>query len=559
MKAAALRKLRQKLAASAPVYGLWVTLEAASITEMAVALGLDWVVIDAEHGHLDWKEILEHIRATVRSDTVALVRIAELNIGLIKRALDIGVDGVLVPWMESVEQLQQAVAFAHYPPQGRRGIGAERATCWGQCIPLHVAEAEENVLLVPIIESVRGGRNIEQMCQVPGVEILFLGPADYSATAGYPGQWEGPGVADQLLAIKDTVRRHGKHCGVLATSNDNLIERRQQGFTVLGLGLDGGLLLRSLHAALAQVGQDRPLDPSATPVPLPESVPVAVPLDAPPATLKPDRREAMNFVRDAQPIEIERGVLFRPLVGAHNQARNLTTGTVTFGPGTELPYHTHPFAEAVTLLQGEVAVEVEGRRYDLAPLDNIMVPKETAHTAINLSKSRPAVLHFAMATTAPTRTLLNRTFATVSMTDGAGERAVPERVNRHGATPWYEPAPRARFQDYFNRDLACPEMSGGYGVFEPGGRLPCHVHDFDESICIIAGTATCVVEGRRYTLGNNATALVPRGRCHYFINETKQPMTMIWVYAGPMPERLVMHDKCCHPHKAPAAVAGKSP
>jgi 2-keto-3-deoxy-L-rhamnonate aldolase RhmA len=64
-----------------------VTLESASITEMAVALGLDWVVIDAEHGHLDWKEILEHLRAAVRSDTVALVRIAELNLGLIKRAL----------------------------------------------------------------------------------------------------------------------------------------------------------------------------------------------------------------------------------------------------------------------------------------------------------------------------------------------------------------------------------------------------------------------------------------------------------------------------------------
>jgi 2-dehydro-3-deoxyglucarate aldolase/4-hydroxy-2-oxoheptanedioate aldolase len=556
MKAAALRKLRQKLAANAPVYGLWVTLEAASITEMAVALGLDWVVIDAEHGHLDWKEILEHVRATVRSDTVALVRVAELNIGLIKRALDIGADGVLVPWVESVEQLRQAVAFAHYPPEGRRGIGAERATCWGQCFPQHVAEADENVLVIPIVESVRGGRGIEPLCQVPGVEVFFLGPADYSATAGYPGQWEGPGVADQLLAIKDTVRRHGKHCGVVATSNDNLIERRQQGFTVLALGLDGGLLLRSLHTALERVGQDRPLAPSAMPVPLPESVPAPA-LDAPPAALKPDRREVMNFVRDAQPVEIERGVLFRPLVGAHNQARNLTTGIVTFGPGTELPYHTHPFAEAVTLLQGEAAVAVEGRRYPLGPLDNMMVPRETAHAAINLSKNKPAVFHIAMATTAPTRTLVRRTFDTVDMADGAA-RTVPERVNRHDGTAWYEPSPRAKFQDFFNRELACPEMSGGYGIFEPGGRLPCHVHDFDESICIIQGTATCVVEGKRYTLSGNATALVPRGRCHYFINETRQPMAMVWVYAGPMPERLVMNERCCMPQPVPAA-AGKPP
>src|SRR5438477_9062434 len=97
MKTSAIRSLRRKLAADQPVFGLWVTLESASITEMAVGLGLDWVVIDAEHGHLDWKDIVEHLRATVRSDTVALVRVAELNSGLIKRALDIGADGVVIP------------------------------------------------------------------------------------------------------------------------------------------------------------------------------------------------------------------------------------------------------------------------------------------------------------------------------------------------------------------------------------------------------------------------------------------------------------------------------
>src|SRR5436309_8191510 len=131
MKIDAIKKLRGKLAAGDAVYGLWVTLESASISEMAVALGLDWIVIDAEHGHLDWKEILEHIRATVRSDTVVLVRVAELNAGLIKRALDIGADGVVIPWIETAEQLMQAVSFATYPPEGVRGIAAERATGWG--------------------------------------------------------------------------------------------------------------------------------------------------------------------------------------------------------------------------------------------------------------------------------------------------------------------------------------------------------------------------------------------------------------------------------------------
>jgi 2-keto-3-deoxy-L-rhamnonate aldolase RhmA len=257
MNTLAIRKLRDKLAADEAVYGLWVTLESASVSEMAVALGLDWVVIDAEHGHLDWKEIVEHLRAAVRSETVALVRIAELDRGLIKRALDIGADGVVVPWMETEEQLRQAMAFAQYPPEGYRGIGAERATGWGECLAEHTAEANDHVLVVPIIESVRAIAAVPRMCHVDGVDVFFFGPADFSSTAGFRGQWEGPGVARHILELKEIIRRAGKHCGVVATSKGNLAERLEQGFRMLALGFDGGLLLRALHESLAAVGRDR--------------------------------------------------------------------------------------------------------------------------------------------------------------------------------------------------------------------------------------------------------------------------------------------------------------
>ena len=109
MNSRALKSFRQKLAEGQPTYGLWISLESASLTELAVALGVDWVVVDAEHGSLDWKEIAGHIRAAVRSDTVVLVRIAERNACLAKRTLDIGADGIVVPWIETVEQLEEAV------------------------------------------------------------------------------------------------------------------------------------------------------------------------------------------------------------------------------------------------------------------------------------------------------------------------------------------------------------------------------------------------------------------------------------------------------------------
>jgi 2-keto-3-deoxy-L-rhamnonate aldolase RhmA len=278
VKSGAIRKLRQNLAADLPVFGLWVTLEAPTITEMAVGLGLDWVVIDAEHGHLDWKEIVEHVRATVRSETVALVRVAELAGGLIKRALDIGADGVVIPWVESAEQLRQALAFARYPPEGVRGIGAERATCWGDCLVEHTVEANEQVLVVPILETVRAAGQVPSMCQVEGVDLFFFGPADFSATAGFRGQWEGPGVADQILGMKEAIRRAGKHCGVVATGDEDVVRRLDQGFRMVGLGLDGALFLRSLHSALRAVKRDRRIAAALAP----ECGPGRVVLDRPP-------------------------------------------------------------------------------------------------------------------------------------------------------------------------------------------------------------------------------------------------------------------------------------
>ena len=257
MKVKALQKLRQKLKKNYPIYGLWVTLESASITEMAVALGLDWVVIDAEHGHLDWRDINSHIRAALRSDTVVLVRIAERSTSLSKRALDIGADGIIVPWMEKVEEVEEAVRDCRYPPEGRRGIGGERATGWGQCLNEHANEANENVLVIPLIESINAVSNVANMSKVDGIALFFFGPADFSASAGYRGQWEGPGVAEQILELKDIINAAGKHCGVMSTSVQNLTERRDQAFRILAIGTDSGLLMRSMHQSLQAVDCDR--------------------------------------------------------------------------------------------------------------------------------------------------------------------------------------------------------------------------------------------------------------------------------------------------------------
>jgi 2-keto-3-deoxy-L-rhamnonate aldolase RhmA/quercetin dioxygenase-like cupin family protein len=535
MKINALKRFRSKLTNGEPIYGLWVTLESASITEMAVALGMDWVVIDAEHGHLDWKEINEHIRAGLRSETVVLVRLAERSTSLTKRALDIGADGVVIPWVETAEELKEAIRDCHYPPAGRRGIGGERATAWGQCLVEHTAEANEQVLVVPLIESVSAIANVPAMCELDGTDVFFFGPADFSATAGYRGQWEGPGVAEQILQLKDSINAAGKHCGLMTTSVENLVHRREQGFHMLGVGADNGLLLRSIHQALQAVDRDRLPATSLDPA---DGREVLLPLAQPPTGFTPDRDEIITCLDDGNTAELEAGITLEALVGDFNTARGLTTGIVTIQPESLLPYHRHPCGESVTVLEGEAEVSVEGRTYRLGPLDNITIPRWLPHQTRNPDSSKATRLHVALAMSTPERELVQTSFEQTDMPANASGTPGFEHVTRFANAEHVQSnGPGTTYIDYCNTSLVPGiEMSGGFARIDPDVRLPDHLHDFDESICIIRGDAECLVEGRQYSLNNCATAMIPRGRVHYFTNQSENQMEMIWVCAGPMPE-----------------------
>lgn len=232
---------------------------------MAVATSLDWVAIDAEHGSFDWAVIEKHIRTTVRSSTVLIVRVSELNISLFKRSLDIGADGVSVPFINTAEDARRAADYALYPPKGLRAVGGDRATVWGQCLAAHVAEANDNVLVLPNLETIEAFKNLDQILKVPGIDTYFFGPADFSSSAGYAGQWQGPGVAEALLEMKDRIRAAGKHCGVIASSPEDVSLRIKQGFRMIGIGADSGLLIKGLQQTLQSVGRDAGLTTSLIP------------------------------------------------------------------------------------------------------------------------------------------------------------------------------------------------------------------------------------------------------------------------------------------------------
>ena len=243
--------LKQKLARNESTLGLWVTLESPTVTEIATILGFDWVVIDAEHGHLDFKDIMEHVRVTRDSGTTALVRIQELEMGVIKRVLDVGADGIMIPNIATADEARQAVQFAKYPPWGVRGVGGERATQWGMQLKEYTQVANHEIMVIPMIESVAGGRVAAEIASVRGVDAIFFGPVDFSASAGYIGQWEGPGVAQQILDAKDAILAQGVPCGMTATDLDDIKTRDQQGFRMISLGAETGMLIKAMRAGLA--------------------------------------------------------------------------------------------------------------------------------------------------------------------------------------------------------------------------------------------------------------------------------------------------------------------
>lgn len=248
-------RLRQLLRSRETTYGMWVTVDSPSVSEIAVLLHLDWICVDTEHGHLGWAEVLEHVRAVRDSDTTVLVRVPATREDTVKRALDIGAHGVLLPLVRNREDVEAGMRFGRYPPAGRRGIGGERAVQWGLGLQEYLQRANTETMIIPLIETREAAEDIDGILGVPGLEAVFFGPADLSASMGFTGAWEGPGVADLILEIRKKAEQCGVASGIVGTDLVDARRRRDQGFGLVGLGSDVGLMIRSLQDSLTALGR----------------------------------------------------------------------------------------------------------------------------------------------------------------------------------------------------------------------------------------------------------------------------------------------------------------
>ncbi|MGE8683344.1 MAG: 4-hydroxy-2-oxoheptanedioate aldolase [Acinetobacter sp.] len=247
---------KQKLKTEQQI-GLWVGLADAYGTEIAANAGYDWLLIDGEHAPSDLRTTLAQLQSIAAYPSQAVVRPPIGSVQLIKQLLDIGAQTLLIPMVETVEQAQLMVKAVRYPPEGIRGVGAAlaRATRWNS-IPDYYATAHENICLLIQIESVEGIKNLDDILKVEGIDGIFIGAVDLSATMGYQGNPNHPEVQKTVVDAIQRIRAAGKAAGILSTQHEATQMYLDLGTEFVAVGVDTSVLMNSLRELLSKYKPD---------------------------------------------------------------------------------------------------------------------------------------------------------------------------------------------------------------------------------------------------------------------------------------------------------------
>ena len=246
-------QFRSRLLAGHLLVGPVVTLPAPEVAEILAAAGFDWLFVDAEHAPLGMRDVQSLLQAA-GPRFPCLVRVPAGEEAWIKKALDTGAAGLIVPQVHSAEQAERVVKLCKYPPQGTRGVGVARAQGYGSRFGEYVATANEQLTVVLQAESADAVRNIGAIAGVPGVDAILVGPYDLSASLGKPGELSHPDVRGAIAAVRDACLDAGVRLGAFGADAAAAQSFIDQDFTLIAAGLDTLFLsgaARDLLSALA--------------------------------------------------------------------------------------------------------------------------------------------------------------------------------------------------------------------------------------------------------------------------------------------------------------------
>jgi 4-hydroxy-2-oxoheptanedioate aldolase len=248
---------RERLRRGDPLVGTLLGLASPELAEIAADAGFDWLFIDTEHGALETREVM-HIVQAVREPCACLVRVPETNETWLKRALDTGAAGVIVPHVNCAADAALAVRWSKYPPQGGRSVGFTRANRYGVRFKENVMASNAETVVVAQVEHIDGVRAIEPILAVPGVDSVFIGPFDLSASLGKPGRLDDPEVKEAIGAVAAACARARIPAGIFSAGVTGARQALDAGFTLVCAGVDTGLYA---EAAAGLIRGLRPRNP----------------------------------------------------------------------------------------------------------------------------------------------------------------------------------------------------------------------------------------------------------------------------------------------------------
>ena len=236
--------------------GTLVTLPSTEIVEILAEAGFDWLFVDLEHSTLDVRAAQSILQA-VGGRVDCLLRVPLNDEIWIKKALDTGASGIIVPQVNSAADAHRAVRYSKYPPQGGRSAGMARAHGYGARAQEYFERANADIALIVQAEHVEAVRNIEAILDVEGVDAVFIGPYDLAASLGKMGQVEDPDVQAAIERVRRACRERGKPLGIFAASGERAQAYVTEGYRLVAAGGDALLLAQSARRLAASLrGQD---------------------------------------------------------------------------------------------------------------------------------------------------------------------------------------------------------------------------------------------------------------------------------------------------------------
>ncbi len=247
--------LKEKLKNNILTLGSWVTIGNIAVVEIMATGGFDWLCVDMEHTSIDLHTAKILITAIQANNMKALVRVSKNEEVIIKKAMDMGADGVIVPMINSKEDALRAVSYVQYPPYGNRGVGLYRAQGYGIEFEKYREWVKDEAVIIAQIEHIDAVKNIDEILEVDGIDGTIIGPYDLSGSMGMPGQYYRDEVKEAIekvrLACQSRNIPYGFH--VIESNPKRVLERIEEGCTFLAYSLDFFFLGDSLRDGMKKI------------------------------------------------------------------------------------------------------------------------------------------------------------------------------------------------------------------------------------------------------------------------------------------------------------------